>query len=188
MIRALVVSSTPFKTSALFGPSTGLFADEVVCGRAAEARRLLSSDSFALIVINAPLSDEQGVDLACYAAEKTSAGIVLFVKAQTYEVAAVKAEKEGVIVVPKPCQTAFAAQCVRIAAATAARMSGMKSTVANLQNKVAEIKLVDRAKCVLVQYLAMSEEAAHKYIEKRAMDSRQSRLQVAEEILRTYEN
>ena len=64
----------------------------------------------------------------------------------------------------------------------------MKRTVANLQNKVAEIKTVDRAKLVLMQYLGFSEEAAHKYIEKEAMNSRKSRFEVASEILRTYEN
>ncbi|HIT26287.1 MAG TPA: ANTAR domain-containing protein [Candidatus Ornithoclostridium excrementipullorum] len=188
MNRALVVSSTEFKTSALFGPESGLFADAVVCRRADEARRMMSSDSFSLIVVNAPLEDELGTDLACDAAERTSAGILLFVKAQLYEVTAAKAEGAGVIVVSKPCQISYARQCVRIAAATAARMRNMKRTVANLQNKVAEIKTVDRAKLVLMQYLGFSEEAAHKYIEKEAMNSRKSRFEVASEILRTYEN
>ena len=188
MIRALVVSSHPFRTAALFGQSSGLYVDETTCDRATHARRMLSEDAFELIVINAPLSDEYGVDLACYAAEKTSAGILLFVKAADFEPAASKAERVGVIVVAKPCSAAYEAQCARIAAATAARMGGMKRVVANLQDKIAEVKLIDRAKCLLVQYLGMSEEEAHRYIEKQAMDNRTGRLEVAREILRTYES
>ncbi len=188
MTRALVVSSTAFDTSALFGPGSGVFADVVSCRRADEARRMLSSDSFGLVIVNAPLEDELGTDLACDAAERTSAGIVLFVKAQLFEVTLAKAAKAGAIVVGKPCQLGYARMCLQVAAATAARMNKMKRTVANLQSKVAEIKTVDRAKCVLMQYLGFSEEAAHKYIEKQAMDSRRNRLEVAEEILRTYEN
>ena len=144
---------------------------------------MMSSDSFSLIVVNAPLEDELGTDLACDAAERTSAGILLFVKAADFEPAASKAERVGVIVVAKPCSAAYAAQCARIAAATAARMGGMKRVVANLQDKIAEVKLIDRAKCLLVQYLGMSEEEAHRYIEKQAMDNCMTRSAIAHQIL-----
>ena len=38
------------------------------------------------------------------------------------------------------------------------------------------------------QYLNMSEAEAHRYIEKQAMDMRMTKKQVAESILKTYEN
>ena len=56
-----------------------------------------------------------------------------------------------------------------------------------LQRKIEEIRLIDRAKCILIQYLQMTEPQAHKYIEKQAMNLRQSRVQMAESILKTYE-
>ena len=37
-----------------------------------------------------------------------------------------------------------------------------------------------------VQYLRMSEQQAHRYIEKQAMDMRTSKKDVAENILKTY--
>ena len=46
---------------------------------------------------------------------------------------------------------------------------------------------MDRAKCVLIQYLNMTETQAHRYIEKQAMDLRTTRRQIAEGILKTYE-
>ena len=49
------------------------------------------------------------------------------------------------------------------------------------------MRLVDRAKCTLVQYLGFTEAQAHRYLEKQAMDMRMTRREVAEEILRTYE-
>ena len=57
-----------------------------------------------------------------------------------------------------------------------------------LQNKLKEIRLIDRAKCVLIQYLNMTEQQAHRYIEKQSMDLRQSRVVTAESILKTYES
>ena len=52
-----------------------------------------------------------------------------------------------------------------------------------LQSKIEEIRLVDRAKCALIQYLSMTEEQAHHFIEKQAMDRCVTRRTVAEEIL-----
>ena len=50
-----------------------------------------------------------------------------------------------------------------------------------------EIRLVDRAKCILIQYLDMTEKEAHRHIEKLAMDKRKTRREIAESILRSYE-
>ena len=48
--------------------------------------------------------------------------------------------------------------------------------------------MIDRDKCILIQYLNMTESEAHRYIEKQAMDMRTTRKTIAEGILRTYEN
>jgi len=55
------------------------------------------------------------------------------------------------------------------------------------QNKIEEVRLIDRAKSVLIQYLKLTEPQAHRFIEKRAMDMRMTRKEVAESILKTYE-
>ena len=48
--------------------------------------------------------------------------------------------------------------------------------------------MVDRAKCALIQYLGFTEPQAHRYIEKQAMDLRQTRREVAESILKSDES
>nr|WP_325247385.1 ANTAR domain-containing protein [uncultured Oscillibacter sp.] len=48
------------------------------------------------------------------------------------------------------------------------------------------MRLVNRAKWTLIQCLGMSEEEAHRYIEKQAMDNRISRREVAKRVLTTY--
>ena len=53
--------------------------------------------------------------------------------------------------------------------------------------KIDDIRLVDRAKCALIQYRLLTEPEAHKYIEREAMDSRRTRREVAQAILRMYE-
>lgn len=56
-----------------------------------------------------------------------------------------------------------------------------------LLDKIADLKIIGRAKCVLIEYLKMTEKEAHRYIEKQAMDLRLSKRTAAENILKTYE-
>ena len=64
----------------------------------------------------------------------------------------------------------------------------MRAENAILKQKIEDKRVIDRAKLILVSYMSMSEKEAHRYIEKQAMDLRKTRRDVAEGILRTYEN
>lgn len=57
----------------------------------------------------------------------------------------------------------------------------------DLAAKIDGIRLVNRAKWALIEHLGMTEDQAHRYIEKQAMDARVSKKEVAEGIIRTYE-
>ena len=57
-----------------------------------------------------------------------------------------------------------------------------------LHKKVEDSRIINRAKCILMEYLSMSEAQAHKYIEKQAMDLRLTRLEVAKNLLSTYDS
>ena len=62
----------------------------------------------------------------------------------------------------------------------------MTEETTKLKGKLKELKLVDRAKWILIDQLKMSETQAHKYIEKQAMDRCVKREEIAENIIRTY--
>ena len=51
-----------------------------------------------------------------------------------------------------------------------------------------KLRLVDRAKCYLIEKKGMTETEAHRLIEKGAMDTRRSRGEVAQEILEAEED
>ena len=55
-------------------------------------------------------------------------------------------------------------------------------------SKIEDIRIVDRAKCLLISYLGMSEPQAHKYIEQQAMDKRITKRECADRIIKTYDN
>jgi len=153
-----------------------------------QARRCLQEGLYDLLIINAPLSDEPGHEVALLAAETTTAGVILLVKNETAEEVSSWVEDEGVFVVPKPINKAFFYQALKLVMASRRRLLGLHKENTLLQQKIQDMRLVDRAKCVLIQYLNMTEGQAHKYIERQAMDLRTSRREVAQGILRTYES
>ena len=69
------------------------------------------------------------------------------------------------------------------AAACCRRLDYLRQENDKLRDKIAQIRLVDRAKCYLIEHKGMSEAEAHRMIEKTAMDTRRDRAEVAAEIL-----
>ena len=56
-----------------------------------------------------------------------------------------------------------------------------------LQKKYEELKIVDRAKCLLIEHMRITEEEAHRVLEKEAMNTRISRVRVAKQVIERFE-
>lgn len=152
-----------------------------------EARRLINTVDYDLILINTPLSDELGDELAVTITEISSSGVILIIKSEIADDISAKVEDYGVLVVSKPIVRQLFYQALKLAIASRKRILGLRNENTLLQNKIEEIRLVTRAKCVLIQYLNMTEDQAHRYIEKQAMDMRSTRKDIAQNILKNYE-
>ena len=152
-----------------------------------EARRLLNTAEYDIVVINSPLPDELGDNLAVAITEISASGVLLIVKNEMADDISAKVENYGVLIVPKPIIRQVFMQAHKLAIASKKRILGLKNENISLHQKIEEMRIVTRAKCVLIQYLNMSENQAHRYIEKQAMDMRTTRQEIAQNILKTYE-
>lgn len=189
METALIVSSTDAGIKALFGLLKDLHLIDVQFAmNSGEARRRLAGQSYDLAVINTPLRDEFGSDLACHIAGTTLAGVVLLVKADYAAQIDAKVQPSGVFVLEKPLSRSMFQYTVRMMDAMEHRLRLLKRENERLQSKIEEIRLVDRAKLVLMEYLKMSEESAHYYIEHQAMNMRCTKTEIAQSVIRTYKN
>lgn len=56
-----------------------------------------------------------------------------------------------------------------------------------LQKKIDDISIINRAKFILMKTLGLNENEAHKYIEKKSMEMRISKSEIAKRLLKTYE-
>lgn len=153
---------------------------------AGEARRLLLSQCADIVIINAPLSDEFGTQLALDLSDSPM-GIMLVVKSEHFERIAHLVEDAGVLTVARPNSRQSFYGALKLLTAVSAKLAKMERKNRTLQEKMADIRTVNRAKWLLIENLKMSESDAHYYIEKQAMDTRLSRREVAQGIIRTYD-
>ena len=151
---------------------------------ASEARRCILESRYDIIVISAPLRDEFGAHLAQHLAEHSAAGILLLMKAEYYSDVSAQVTPCGVLTLPKPTSPQMMLQCMELLCGTRERLRRMEQKSASMEEKMAEIRLVNRAKWTLIEKQGMSEQDAHRYIEKQAMDRCVPKRVIAEEILR----
>ena len=122
------------------------------------------------------------------AVASTDAGVVFLVKAAQADQLLGPLSDQGVLVLSKPFSTAFFMQVMHMAEAGNHRLQRARQENARLQEKIAQVRLVSRAKCCLIEHEHLTEAEAHRYIEKQAMDTRRDRTEVAQEVLDSYED
>ncbi|MGG7176315.1 ANTAR domain-containing response regulator [Clostridium paraputrificum] len=156
-------------------------------GNGAAARRRLILDEYNIIIIDTPLKDEFGSELGIKISQSGSSGVILVVKAENADMIGEKVEEHGIFVISKPFTKSIFNQGVKFVFTSLKRFSVLKKEQNSLLKKVEDIKKIDKAKCLLIQHNNMTEETAHKYIEKSAMDERVSRRELADKIIKYYE-
>ena len=149
---------------------------------ASSARRELLVRDYDIVIINAPLQDGMGTDFVMDLVEKNNAGIIFAVPNELYCNANDHLIEYGVLTIAKPIKLADMERAVKLLVAMNDRLRRMKKKLESLTEKMDELRLVSRAKLMLVEK-GMSEEDAHEYIIREAMNRGLTKKQVAEEIV-----
>ncbi len=172
-----------------FAAGTGLAGtvDLTVSTELTAARGLISSGKFDFVITDYGIFDEDAADFSVMTAETTKSCPLLVTSLPENSSAVQDAWNAGVYVIRRPVDIPEFTRAMRLLRSVKLRMEHFAKENRELQRRMEESKLINRAKCVLIQYLNMTEEQAHKYIEKQAMNMRRSRTSVAESILRTYD-
>lgn len=162
-------------------------ADAVDCaGSAGEARRKLLDKAYDFIIVNAPLRDEFGSRLCMDASAASSTVAALFTSTEVYDEIVHKVTPHGVFVIRKPAAKQTIAQSFSLLLSARERLRTVEKKAGKAESKLDEIKIVNRAKWMLIDNEDMSEQDAHKYIEKAAMNSGITKKQAAQIIIDKY--
>lgn len=153
---------------------------------AASANRILVDLSYDMVLINAPLPDEFGTHLAMDLCRRSNAGVVLFVREEHYSDINSRFMPYGVITLSKPTPPRVVMETMLMLCGTRERLRRLEKKSVPFEEKMEEIRLINRAKMLLISELKMSEADAHRYIEKQAMDRCQTKRVIAEEIIEAH--
>jgi len=132
-----------------------------------------------LCVVDTPLHDELGTSFAVACARQSIT--IAVVKKERFEQLQAMLEPHNIIVIAKPLNSLAFGYILQTLKVT-------RNRITELETKLDDAKLINRAKLTLITNLKMSEPQAHKYLEQQSMERREPKRQVALSILKTYSN
>ncbi len=150
------------------------------------AERARNGQDFDFVFVNSPLPDDAGIRFAIDCCRAGGTVVLLFAAAALYDSIQSRVEKHGVFVLPRPVPRDAILRGLNWMTAARERLRSYEKKVQPVEEKMEEIRLVNRAKWLLISELKMSEPDAHHYITHQAMDRCCSKRTVAEEIIRLY--
>ena len=152
----------------------------------AKAKRLVIDKDFDIIIINSPLVDDFGLNFAIDEAIRNISGILMFVKPELESEVYYKTYEYGILTLTKPTSSGVLLQSLRLLGTTIIKRESLYTKPTDIKSKLEEIKIINNAKLLLIEHKHISEDEAHRYLEKRAMNLRVTKLKVAREIIDEY--
>ena len=147
-----------------------------------EARRLATERTFNIIIADS--GDGYDTDFAINVADSYST-ILLLVPNEHFDEISYRVEGYGILTITKPFEPFYFYNMIKIAIAVQYKVQILSSQTTKLKEKMEEIRIVNRAKMLLMQVKGMTEAEAHRYIEKEAMDTGAKKIAIAELIIKT---
>ena len=150
------------------------------------AKRAIAERAFDFVIINSPLPDNTGTRFAIDTGNSKETVVLLMVQAELQAEIHDKVAEHGVFVLPMPTSKPTMTIALSWLSSARERLRKTEKKTLSIEEKMEEIRIVNRAKWLLIDELKMDEQGAHRYIEKQAMDRCVSKKVIAEEIIKTY--
>jgi len=143
-------------------------------------------EKFDAIIISTPLSDEFGLDFVAEISKKAKNGVVVLAKSEIADEVQKKLKFTGAFVIARPFGKSVLIQAIKFSQIAKQSMARLEEENESLSRQLSDVKIISRAKSLLMKYLGLTEEQAHRHIQKQAMDMRKSQREIAEDVLKTY--
>ncbi len=190
MKKLLLVSGSEKNIEAFRSMVSSAF-DEIETGAAytaASAGRLMEQGQYDAMLVNTPLKDGSGLELGVYVCEKLFYPVILVTNHTVFDKSADTLTQKGITVFARPLDRSSFMAVLGSMISVSSLIQGLRENNQKLQRKLEEGRLVSRAKAMLIRDMNMTESQAHRYIEKQAMNLRLTKMEVAQNLLRTYYN
>lgn len=150
------------------------------------AKRKTNERAYDFVLVNSPLPDDVGSRFAIDISSSKSSVALLMVRSEVHEEIHDKVAPHGVFTLSKPTSKATLTTALLWLESARGRLYKSEKKTLSIEEKMEEIRLVNRAKWLLISELKMDEETAHRYIEKQSMSRCISKKEMAQIVIKTY--
>ncbi|MDO5476943.1 MAG: ANTAR domain-containing protein [Eubacteriales bacterium] len=112
--------------------------------------------------------------------------IILLTGKDAREKIAFRCRKYPIYAFSLPLRRQILEEMLRMQLFMAGRILDQEGELQRMHKKLNEVGIVTKAKCLLIQERQMTEEEAHHYLEKRAMDEGLPKMEVAAAVIRLF--
>lgn len=156
---------------------------EITAATTASAIREQDLEMFSVIFFSLPLADESGIKLIDELAADSSPPVCVIVRQDIPETAVDRLMKDNAYILKRPVARSNILLAAELISSFYGKSAGMRARISELERKNDEMKLMSRAKLLLIEKNGMSENDAHRHILHWAMNRQMSIEEVCKEII-----
>lgn len=148
------------------------------------AKRANVEKLYDIVIIDTPLPDGTGDSFAVDISSNQASIVMMLVHYDLYTQVHENYAKHGIFIKRKPTDHESLQTALEWLESARERIRPFEKKTLSIEDRMQEIRKVNQAKLFLITEKGMSEDEAHKYISKQAMDRCVSKRVIAEEILK----
>lgn len=152
----------------------------------ATAQRAVVERSFDFVIINAPLKDDLGMRFAIDCSTSHNSLVLFLISNEIHGDVYAKVAEHGVFTLPKPMNKQSMDNALRWLMTAKRKITGAEKKTNKIEDKMEEIRLVNKAKWLLISNEGLLEPEAHRYLEKEAMNRCITKKELAQQIIDKY--
>ncbi len=138
---------------------------------------------YSFIFVSVPLENESGLELLSELRERTAAHLIAIVREEAADAAFRRLSPIGAYIITKPVFKGSLMQAIRFCEMHAGSEIEFRQRIAELEKQSETDRVVTRATLIIMGKEQLDEEAAHRRLQKLAMDIRQTVESTARDII-----
>ncbi len=152
----------------------------------AMTKQMLAQGRDSILILYVPMPDEPGVEAAAaIAAHHPNLGILLIVPAEEYNHIRYQTKDTGILILAKPITKRDLYEAVNMLSFMQQKIQKLTEENRKLRTRLSDMGIITQAKCLLIEKRQMTEQDAHRYLEKEAMDFCLPKVEVARNVITT---
>lgn len=152
-----------------------------------DAKKQLHKERYDILIIQTPIKDEFGVISSIDFVRSFNVSVLLLVKNDIFDQVNYKVNEYGIYVLGLPTNKNVIYQSILQLEHSILMKEKYEKEILKIKKKLHDEKKISQAKLMLIEQYHWSEQKAHHYIEKIAMDSSKTRVEVAIALLNKME-